>query len=210
MPGMSHPSVRRTLAGVLHRGARTFDRIAATVRPPRRVLVLGGARSGKSRHAERLLARYPEVVYVATGNAPCPEDAEWAERVRLHQRRRPAQWRTVETGDAAAALREAQGPVLLDCLATWITRVLDDAGAWDEAAGWQQRVEHEVSALLAAWRETQGPVVAVSNEVGSGVVPATPAGRLFRDVLGSLNSRIAEESDSVLLVVAGRALELAR
>lgn len=172
------------------------------------MLVLGGARSGKSRHAERLLERYPDVTYVATGASPAEGDHQWAERIRQHRERRPAHWHTVETGDLATALREARTPVLIDCLGTWLTRVLDEAGAWEEADGWQGRVEVRVCELLDALRESDVVVVAVSNEVGSGVVPATPAGRLFRDVLGSLNRRVAEVSDSVLLVVAGRALKL--
>ena len=101
-------------------------------RPARRELVLGGARSGKSRYAESRLAAAPAVTYVATGGAR-DGDAEWAARVAAHRARRPAAWRTVETTDVAACLRAA-GPgtaVLVDCLALWLTAVLDDAGAWD-------------------------------------------------------------------------------
>lgn len=199
---------RRALALLRSYGANALDGAAARLRPQRRVLVLGGARSGKSRHAERLLERYPEVTYIATGASPAEDDPEWAERVRLHRERRPAHWHTVETGDLAAALREARTPVLVDCIGTWLTRVLDEAGAWDDADGWRDRVEDRVAEMLDAFRVATTVVVAVSNEVGSGVVPATPAGRLFRDVLGSLNRRVAEASDSVLLVVAGRALTL--
>lgn len=199
---------RRALALLLSYGANALHEAAAHLRPERRILVLGGARSGKSRHAERLLERYPEVTYIATGTSPAEDDPEWAERVRLHRERRPAHWHTVETGDLAAALREARTPVLVDCIGTWLTRVLDEAGAWDDADGWRDRVEDRVAEMLDAFRVATTVVVAVSNEVGSGVVPATPAGRLFRDVLGSLNRRVAEASDSVLLVVAGRVLKL--
>lgn len=207
MPAMSHRT-RSVLAKALARTSRTLDRLAARVRPAGKVLVLGGARSGKSRHAERMLARHPRVVYVATGGKPSAADPEWADRVRLHQLRRPAHWRTVETSDPASVLRAASEPVLLDCLATWLTGVLDEVGAWQDAEGWPERVEERVADLLAAWRAARVPIVAVSNEVGSGVVPGTPAGRLFRDVLGSLNASVAEEADLVLLVVAGRALQL--
>lgn len=210
MPDMSQTSVRDTVANVVHRAARTIETWAEAIRPDRRVLVLGGARSGKSKHAESLIARHPQVLYVATGAVPGDDDSEWAERIRLHRERRPAHWETVETGDPASVLRKTTTPVLLDCLATWLTRVLDEAGAWEEAEGWRERVDERIEDFLDAWRHANAPVVAVSNEVGSGVVPATPSGRLFRDVLGSLNSRVAEDSDSVRLVVAGRVLELGR
>ncbi|MGH3520743.1 MAG: bifunctional adenosylcobinamide kinase/adenosylcobinamide-phosphate guanylyltransferase [Haloechinothrix sp.] len=210
MLGMSQRSARRTLARVFELVARTFAQWADSTRPPGKVLVLGGARSGKSGHAERLISRYPEVTYLATGNPTSADDPEWAERIRLHRERRPARWRTVETADPAAVLRESRTPVLLDCLATWLDRVLDDAGAWQETEGWQQRVEDRVTEFLDAWRAATVPIIAVSNEVGSGVVPATPSGRVFRDVLGSLNSRVAEHADRVLLVVAGRALDLGK
>lgn len=207
---MSQSALRPLVARIAESGARALSRLAARSGAPRRVLVLGGARSGKSRHAERLLERHAAVLYLATGAPPAAHDPEWAERVRLHQRRRPAHWRTVETGDPASALRSAEAPVLLDCLGTWLTRVLDESGAWEDAAGWRERVEERVADFVDAWRTVTVPVVAVSNEVGSGVVPATPAGRLFRDLLGSLNNRVAEHSDSVRLVVAGRVLDLGK
>ncbi|GAB2676276.1 bifunctional adenosylcobinamide kinase/adenosylcobinamide-phosphate guanylyltransferase [Thalassiella azotivora] len=181
---------------------------------PRRTLVLGGARSGKSTAAERLLAAYGTVTYVATGHVPGADgtdvDAGWAQRVDRHRAQRPSGWLTVETADAAAALRDADGPVLLDCLGTWLTRVLDEAGAWDDAPGWARAADDRVADLLDAWRAVTGPVVAVTNEVGSGVVPATAAGSRFRDHLGRLNQRVADASEQVLLVVAGRALDLGR
>jgi adenosylcobinamide kinase/adenosylcobinamide-phosphate guanylyltransferase len=177
-------------------------------RHPARTLVLGGARSGKSTAAERLLGSEPVVTYVATGPAADGSDPAWAERVRRHRERRPADWRTVETADAAAALRSARTPVLLDCLGTWLTGVLTGAGAWEEAPGWQQRAQAGVDDLLAAWRDVRVPVVAVSNEVGSGVVPAHASGIVFRDWLGRLNQAVGDASERVLLVVAGRAVEL--
>ena len=94
-------------------------------------LVLGGVRSGKSRHAELLLADAPTCTYVAPG--PVLDDADWAARVAAHRARRPAGWRTAETADLAAALRaHPDDPALVDCLGTWVTRLLDDAGAWDD------------------------------------------------------------------------------
>lgn len=165
-----------------------------------RTLVLGGVRSGKSVHAEALLAAEPRVAYLATGGSG-RDDAEWAERVALHQVRRPASWSTVETTDVAELLRTADGPVLLDCLGTWLTARVDLHQAWD--GGPIERVEADIDELVAAWRACPARVVAVSNEVGSGVVPASASGRLFRDLLGKLNARIAAESEHVVLVVAG-------
>ncbi|WP_199430462.1 bifunctional adenosylcobinamide kinase/adenosylcobinamide-phosphate guanylyltransferase [Qaidamihabitans albus] len=173
-----------------------------------RVLILGGVRSGKSRHAEQLMARYNHVVYVAAGLPPGDDDAEWAARVAAHRARRPAHWRTVETTDLAGALRAATAPTLIDCLGTWVSRVLDEVGAWQQEEGWQQRVDERLHDFLDAWRATTIPVVAVSNEVGSGIVPPTVAGRVFRDVLGALNTAVAAESHGTRLVVAGKVVHL--
>ena len=165
---------------------------------PRRILVVGGARSGKSREAERLLAAEPTVTYVATSRPELATwDSEWAGRIEAHRARRPAGWLTVETRDVAKVLREATGPVLIDCLSLWLADALDDEDR-------EQRIDE----LVAAWRGTRARVVAVSNEVGSGVVPDTASGRLFRDELGRLNARVAAESDEVLLTVAGRVVRL--
>ncbi len=200
---------------------------------PRRTLVLGGARSGKSVEAERRLAAFPDVVYVATGGTR-DGDQDWAQRVSLHRERRPGSWRTVETcglvplleagrpgADAEAPGTEAEGPgadragetspLLIDCLALWLTHVMDEVGAWDDAtweAGGRQALRERTDALVAAVRQTHRTVVAVSNEVGSGVVPATAAGRRFRDELGRLNAAFGAECEQLLLVVAGQALVL--
>jgi iron complex transport system ATP-binding protein len=174
-----------------------------------RTLVLGGARSGKSRHAEALLAGHDHVLYVACGPVPDGSDDAWAERVARHRARRPPTWTTRETRDVAAALEEAQVPVLVDCLATWLAATMDAAGAWDPLQeGWQARVEADVDRLVQAWCGASVPVVAVTNEVGSGVVPSTRAGGLFRDALGLLNQRIAAHTEDVRLMVAGRVLHL--
>ncbi|MEO8815544.1 MAG: bifunctional adenosylcobinamide kinase/adenosylcobinamide-phosphate guanylyltransferase [Mycobacterium sp.] len=178
------------------------ERVAST-----RTLVLGGARSGKSAHAEALLAGQAAVTYLATGGAR-EGDPEWAARVRLHRARRPASWRTVETSDVADELRTAQTPLLLDCLGTWLTARLDLHGVWDGDLDAARAVHADIDELISAWRACPVPAVAVSNEVGSGVVPGTASGRLFRDLLGVLNARIAAESDQVLLMVAGRPLTL--
>lgn len=173
-------------------------------RPPRpaahRTLVLGGVRSGKSRHAEDLLASHPAVTYVATGGTR-DGDAEWAQRVAVHRERRPASWTTLETDNVATALDTATQPLLIDCLGTWLTARLDAHKVWEGAD--LAPVHADIEDLIAAWRACDVPVIAVSNEVGSGVVPASASGRLFRDLLGTLNSLVAAASESVVLVVAG-------
>lgn len=173
------------------------------LRRPRRVLVLGGARSGKSRFAEELLARRTDVDYVACGPAADGSDAEWDDRVALHRARRPAFWRTLETVDLPAVLHRPGPPVLLDCLSTWLARTMDDCDVWTGAADSDARLAVAVDAVVDAWGQAARPVTAVSNEVGSGVVPATPSGRRFRDELGVLNARIAARSDRVWLLTAG-------
>jgi len=177
-----------------------------------RVLVLGGARSGKSTTAENFLAGRGEVEYVATGMAPGPDDAEWAARVAAHRERRPAHWRTTETLDLEKVLAAGDpAPVLIDCLSLWLARIMDECGAWDDDADGTADADRRGSAavaarldrLLDAWRATSRPVVAVSNEVGCGVVPATASGRLYRDVLGRLNALVAADSDEVWFCTAG-------
>ena len=180
---------------------------------PWRVLVLGGARSGKSERAELRLAGEPDVTYVASGaggSNPDPDpDPDWGARVAAHRARRPAWWRTAETTDVAGMLASANGALLVDGIGTWLAAALGECGAWDEADGWAERLAARTGELVAAWRQTGAHVVAVSDEAGLGVVPATPAGRLFRDELGRLNQRLAAESDEAELVVAGRILPLA-
>ncbi len=177
--------------------------VIGNLRRPRRVLVLGGARSGKSAFAEQLLARVREVEYVACGLVPDGSDPEWTDRIALHTARRPSSWQTVETVDLPAVLGRPGPPVLVDCLTTWLARVMDDCGVWSEAPGSDARLAAVVDALVDAWAGTPRRVVAVSNEVGSGVVPATPSGRRFRDELGVLNARVAAASPRVWLVTAG-------
>lgn len=158
------------------------------------VLVLGGARSGKSEYAERVASGLPEPVsYVAT--ASIDGDPELAARVAEHRARRPASWTTVESGaDVAEVLRATTGTVVLDALGPWV------------AAAPSFVVDH--AALCDALRERAGDTVVVSEEVGLGVHPSTAAGRRFRDALGALNQAVATVADEVVLVVAGRPLRL--
>jgi adenosylcobinamide kinase / adenosylcobinamide-phosphate guanylyltransferase len=173
------------------------------------VLVLGGARSGKSVTAERLLAVRDQVEYVATGAIPDAADPDWAARVRAHQQRRPAHWTTVETLDLERVLTgSAPAAVLVDCLSTWLAGVMEQAGLWDGRPGADEKLARRVDGLLGAWRSTRRHVVAVSNEVGSGVIPGTTSGARFRDELGILNARVAAECEQVWLCTAGIARRL--
>lgn len=170
-----------------------------------RTLVLGGTRSGKSRHAEDLLPAHAPVRYVATARRRSG-DAEWDARIDAHRARRAPGWTTVENVDVAALVRGGGSPLLVDDLATWLTHVLDDAGAWDDLPG--ADITAQVTGLVEAVRAAPGRVVLVSAEVGLGVVPATRAGRVFRDELGALNAALATVCDEVVLLVAGLPLVL--
>jgi adenosylcobinamide kinase/adenosylcobinamide-phosphate guanylyltransferase len=162
-------------------------------------LFLGGARSGKSRHAQLVAERHDgPLVYVATAEVL---DDEMADRIARHRADRGDRWRTVECPlDLAAAIAEAEGSgaVLVDCLTLWLSNLMhagrDPAGATRDLLG-----------ALAAMRS---PVLLVSNEVGLGIVPATPLGRRFRDEAGRMNQLVAEAVDEAWFVVAGRALAL--
>jgi adenosylcobinamide kinase/adenosylcobinamide-phosphate guanylyltransferase len=180
--------------------------VPVPVNAPLRTLVLGPASSGKSALAEDLLAAEPEVVYAATG--PSADDAAWGDRVRAHRSRRPAWWRTVETRQLPELLADPGPPLLVDALGTWVAAAMDRADAWDDAPGWRPQVEGEVDAVVAGWRQARRQVVAVGEEVGWGIVPADRGVAAFREVLGDLARRLGEQSERVLLVVAGRVVEL--
>ena len=174
-------------------------------RPGRRVLVLGGSASGKSAYAERLLAAEPAVTYVATarGNA---EDPEWTARIEIHRRRRPASWTTAETTDLPKVLgQDDRGALLIDSVTNWLAQAMDDAGCWADPppAEAGERLDDAIDALVGAWAAASFTAVAVSDEVGSGVVPPSRAGRAFRDALGRLNQRLATAADEAWLVTAG-------
>jgi adenosylcobinamide kinase/adenosylcobinamide-phosphate guanylyltransferase len=161
-------------------------------------LVLGGARSGKSRHAEDLVSgRPPPWIYLATAQAL---DDEMAARIAAHRTRRDRGWRTVEAPrDLAQAIDDACGaPLLIDCLTLWLTNLmLADAD-----------LEAEFLRLEEALGRTHGPVVLVANEVGLGIVPDNALARRFRDAAGRLNQRMAARANRVVMMVAGLPLEV--
>ena len=174
-------------------------------------LVTGGVRSGKSRYAESLLQHQRDVTYVAPHEPP-PEgaepDPEWAARVARHRADRPPHWHTVETLDVAPLVRSAGGALLVDCLGSWLTGVVDRARLWGELAAARELVRAEGADLVDALGAAGRSVVVVTNEVGWSLVPDNPAGRFFQDELGRLNAQVAALTRLVSLVVAGRVLDL--
>ena len=173
-------------------------------------LILGGARSGKSAYAQSLAAeRGRAVLYVATAE---PGDAEMAGRIAAHRAGRPSSWRTLEaTRYVGEAIRAAAGEadlILLDCLTLLATNVIvplpEPIGAREAEAA----LDAEVNALLAACRASSAEWIVISNEVGSGLVPPYPLGRVYRDALGRANQRLAAAADEVLFLVAGLPLKL--
>jgi adenosylcobinamide kinase / adenosylcobinamide-phosphate guanylyltransferase len=169
-----------------------------------RTLVLGGIRSGKSQWAEAAVGRAagPEgpVRYVATGASR--DDADWAQRVATHRTRRPAHWSTVESTDVTAQLNDPeQSATLVDDLGGWLVAAMDRCDAWTGGA-----ITGDVDALVAAVDGYGPDLVLVSPEVGLSVVPATASGRMFADALGTLNQRLADVCDRVVLVIAGQQL----
>jgi adenosylcobinamide kinase/adenosylcobinamide-phosphate guanylyltransferase len=172
---------------------------------PQLILILGGARSGKSTFAERLAAgRGERITYLATGTA-C--DEEMAERIARHRAERSPAWRTVECPLGPAAALRAHAPdtdcFLLDCATLLVSNLL----VAEDSKG-EEDVRRALDALLAEYREAGTDLIIVSNEVGLGLVPEYPLGRLYRDVLGRFNQQVATAADAVYFLVAGLPLEL--
>ena len=164
------------------------------------ILVLGGARSGKSAEGERLIARHPgPLAYIATAEAG---DAEMAARIATHRARRGPQWRTIEApiALAAAITGAASLPTLVDCLTLWLSNLL--------------LADHNIAAATATLEDAlaahPAPIALVANEVGLGIVPDNPLARRFRDEAGALNQRLAAGADRVLMMVAGYPIEVKR
>ncbi len=167
---------------------------------PRITLITGGARSGKSRFAERLMAARPaRHAVVATGTAG---DAEMAARIERHKAERDPTWEVIEqTISVRAAMRNAARPdrvVLLDCLTLWISNLM----------GEKRDVEAEVQGLVGTLQNAAGPVIVITNEVGLGIVPDNALARAYRDHLGRANQSVAAAADCVLLMTAGIPLAL--
>jgi adenosylcobinamide kinase/adenosylcobinamide-phosphate guanylyltransferase len=175
------------------------------------VFILGGARSGKSAYAERRArGRGGSVVFVATATA---SDDEMARRIAAHRAGRPADWTTIEAPVAVAAhldaLPHATATVIVDCLTLLVSNLLlaHEAESKDAVA---RRVEAEIDALLDRYAAGTATWLVVSNEVGLGLVPPYPLGRLYRDLLGRVNARVAARADRVYLMVAGLPIDVKR
>ena len=168
-------------------------------------LILGGARSGKSTYAENLAKSLSEkVLYVATAIA---FDDEMTARIRKHQSERPAGWQTLESptkvGEAISACPETYDVVLIDCLTLLANNVILTLPDPENAEVAQTALDAEVEGLIAAYSKSSAEWIIVSNEVGLGLVPPYPLGRVYRDVLGRANQRLAQAATRVLFMVAG-------
>ena len=162
-------------------------------------LVLGGARSGKSLYAQELAAAFERVTFIATGRAT---DAEMRRKIARHRRERPGSWKTIEAPlNLAEAIRfesQAADLILVDCLTVYVANVIG-AGRKRSKSDRQECI----GAVCEAMRASKASVIAVSNEVGSGVVPPYRSGRVYRDLLGQMNQRVAQIADRVVLMIAG-------
>jgi len=177
-------------------------------------LILGGARSGKSRYAQSLCGRSAQVVYIATARADeVDSDHEMRERVARHREDRPASWRTVEEPlDLPRAVRKApaEAILLIDCMTLWISNLMWEYREQTKAAQENLIISQVDDLILASRRrpEGAGEIIIVSNEVGGGLTPGHPVGRAFRDLQGFANQRLAKAADKVVFIVAGLPLTL--
>ncbi|MYD41211.1 MAG: bifunctional adenosylcobinamide kinase/adenosylcobinamide-phosphate guanylyltransferase [Acidimicrobiia bacterium] len=167
--------------------------------------ILGGARSGKSTAAERLARRGDRVLFVATAEAL---DEEMERRIRIHRQERPTEWDTLEEPRALVSALQPRlahyDVFLVDCITVWVSNLLL---AMDDYPDAERRVVDETRRLLDLMQDSHAAWIVVSNEVGMGIVPASPLGRVFRDALGRVNQIIAARSSRVLLMVAGLSFE---
>jgi adenosylcobinamide kinase/adenosylcobinamide-phosphate guanylyltransferase len=166
------------------------------------LLVLGGVRSGKSRYAQDYASRFARVAFIATATR---SDAEMRRRIAAHRRERPRDWKTVEAPRHLDRVIRREGGaanlLLVDCLTTYCGGLLSVRGV-------SQAQRDHLASVVDAIRSTPASIVLVSNEVGSGVVPAFKSGRLYRDLLGELNQQVARVATDVVLLVAGLPLVL--
>jgi adenosylcobinamide kinase/adenosylcobinamide-phosphate guanylyltransferase len=168
------------------------------------ILILGGARSGKSDYAEKLAAELGQhVLYIATAEIG---DEEMARRIAAHRLARPTAWQTLEAprdiGSALARVKDAPEVLLLDCLTLLVSNILLALEA-EPAAAIEAAVQVELEALLAAQNRLDAALIVVSNEVGLGLVPPYPLGRVYRDILGRVNQYLAAQAKRVIFMVAG-------
>jgi adenosylcobinamide kinase/adenosylcobinamide-phosphate guanylyltransferase len=174
------------------------------------ILILGGARSGKSAYAQRLAQELggEQVLFVATAEAG---DEDMAQRIARHQQARPAAWRTVEAPQRVGeALRTSIGTarvVLVDCLTLLVSNAMLSLGLTPNLEAAEVAVREEVEALLQVWQASPATWIVVSNEVGLGLVPETPLGRIYRDLLGQANQALAAHAHAVYMLVAGLAVD---
>jgi len=171
----------------------------------RLILILGGARSGKSKFAQRLAEQTSQsVLYVATAQA---SDTEMEVRIATHQKDRPEYWATLEAfsgvGNNISAHTNAVDVVILDCLTLLTNNVIFALPEPIENDLADQLLKNEIDDLMQCYRSMDSMWIIISNEVGSGLVPAYPLGRVYRDVLGKANQRLADEADTVIFMVAG-------
>jgi adenosylcobinamide kinase/adenosylcobinamide-phosphate guanylyltransferase len=166
-------------------------------------LVLGGARSGKSRYAQTLALRRKKVTYIATAR---PRDPEMRRKIARHRRQRPTHWKTAEASRNLAEVIQREGKkadvLIIDCLTTFLANVANTRN------GNAARLPTLAEEVCEAIRATKASVIAISNEVGSGVVPGYRSGRVYRDLLGQLNQQMAAVADRVVLMVAGIVLPI--
>lgn len=161
------------------------------------ILILGGARSGKSSYAAGLAKKYKKVAFIATCR---PLDKEMHQRISLHQKTRPKHWRTYEETKNPASLLMKLGNtfdcIIVDCLTLLVSNLILDGSKEKEILG-------RLRAMLASLRNKKARVIMVSNEVGLGVVPANKLGRDFRDIAGLVNQMVAKEASGVFFMVSG-------
>lgn len=168
-------------------------------------LVLGGARSGKSRCAQALAARYPRVVFVATARAL---DAEMRRKIARHRRERPSTWKTIEAPvrlpETIRSESRNADVLLIDCFTLYVSNAMRLSRSAEP-----DNHKH-IRQLCGAIRSSSASIIAVSNEVGSGIVPAFRSARVYRDLLGQLNQEVAAIADNVVLMVAGLPVHIKR